>query len=104
LFAYSGPDVVGRSERISIGKRRTRRGVAIADIADAEGPWFDGVEYLKAKDGDEVFVAQAKSKTIGILGGGMAGLMSSVCRKLESAWLRVETDWIRLVVVGFCGN
>jgi hypothetical protein len=78
LFAYSGSDLVGRSESVSIGKRRARRGITLADIADAEGPWFDGVEYLQAKEPDSVFVSQAKSKTIGILGGGMSGLMSSV--------------------------
>ncbi|KAK5132230.1 hypothetical protein LTR08_009290 [Meristemomyces frigidus] len=44
---------------------------------DAEGPWFDGVVYLKEKEPDEVFVASAKSKTIGILGGGMSGLMTA---------------------------
>ena len=44
---------------------------------DAEGPWFDGVVYLKEKEPDEVFVAAAKSKSIGILGGGMSGLMTA---------------------------
>ncbi|KAJ9622609.1 hypothetical protein H2203_006257 [Taxawa tesnikishii (nom. ined.)] len=44
---------------------------------DAMGPWFDGVEYLKEKEPDEVFVAQAKTKKIGIIGGGMSGLMSA---------------------------
>jgi hypothetical protein len=78
LFAYLDEGIVGRSGRINVVKRRTRRGVTLGDIADAEGPWFDGVEYLKQKDPDAVFVAQAKTKTIGILGGGMSGLMSSV--------------------------
>ena len=78
LFGYSGTELVGKSERVTIRKRKTRRGVALGDIADAEGPWFDGVAYLKAKEPQSVFVAQAKTKKIGILGGGMSGLMSSV--------------------------
>lgn len=44
---------------------------------DAEGPWFDGVAYLKEKEPDDTFVASAKSKTIGIIGGGMSGLMTA---------------------------
>lgn len=78
LFAYSGEELVGKSESVSVMKRQSRRGITLADVADAEGPWFDGVEYLKEKDPDAVFVAAAKTKTIGILGGGMSGLMSSV--------------------------
>jgi monoamine oxidase len=45
---------------------------------DAEGPWFDGVAHLNEKSPDDVFVAQAKLKKIGILGGGMSGLMSAL--------------------------
>jgi len=78
LFGYSGTDLVGISKRINVVKRRTRRGIVLGDIADSQGPWFDGVTYLKDKEPDSVFVAQAKSKKIGILGGGMSGLMSSV--------------------------
>jgi len=78
LFAYSGHNLAGRSEKVNIVKRRVRRSIDLGDIGDAEGPWFDGVAYLQAKEPDSVFVAQAKSRTIGILGGGMSGLMSSV--------------------------
>ncbi|KAH8650555.1 L-amino-acid oxidase [Tricladium varicosporioides] len=87
LNAYSGVDLLGVSAPLKIKARNNRRNlrenlakrdnVAFADIADAEGPWFDGVEYLKQKEPDEVFVAAAKAKKIGILGGGMSGLMSS---------------------------
>ncbi|KAK7531058.1 hypothetical protein IWX47DRAFT_793193 [Phyllosticta citricarpa] len=77
LHAFSGEDPVGRSESFAIKRRKARRSVAFAEIADAMGPWFDGVEYLKEKEPDTVFVSQAKEKTIGILGGGMAGLMTS---------------------------
>lgn len=43
---------------------------------DAWGPWFDGVELLKSKNLSAVDVSAAKSKKIGIVGGGMSGLMS----------------------------
>jgi hypothetical protein len=49
-----------------------------ANGKDAEGPWSNGVQYLKDKEPDSVFVASAKSKKIGILGGRMSGLMSAV--------------------------
>ena len=78
LFAYSGADLVGRSEAVSVMQKRGRRGIVLGDIGDSEGPWFDGVEYLSAKDPNETFVAAAKTKSIGILGAGMSGLMSAV--------------------------
>lgn len=78
LHAYLDDELVGRSKPITVRRRQERRSVAFADVADAMGPWFDGVEHLQEKEPDEVFVASAKSKTIGILGGGMSGLMSSV--------------------------
>jgi hypothetical protein len=79
LFAYSGKDLVGRSEPVTVMKRKSRRnGIVLGEIGDAEGPWFDGVEYLSAKEPHETFVAEAKTKSIGILGAGMSGLMSAV--------------------------
>lgn len=78
LFAYSGEDLVGRSEAVTVMKRQSRRGIVLGDVADSEGPWFDGVEYLSAKDPETTFVAQAKTKSIGILGAGMSGLLSAV--------------------------
>jgi hypothetical protein len=78
LYAYSGRDLIGTSEPIKVTKRKVRRSATFAETADAEGPWFDGVQYLKEKGPESVFVAEAKSKTIGIVGGGMSGLMSSV--------------------------
>lgn len=78
LHAFLGKEVIGRSPPIRVSKRQERRSTAFADIADAMGPWFDGVVHLQEKEPDEVFVASAKSKTIGIVGGGMSGLMSSV--------------------------
>lgn len=78
LHAYSGDYLVGRSDPVTVTKRKARRSVAFADVVDAEGPWFDGVQYLKEKEPDSVFVAEAKSKKIGILGAGMSGLLCSV--------------------------
>lgn len=84
LHAYlDGEELVGVSASISVGERRSRRSIPIADYADAEGPWFDGVQYISEKEPDEVFVAKAKNSTIGILGGGMSGLMSAVSKTLS---------------------
>ncbi|TVY85261.1 L-amino-acid oxidase [Lachnellula suecica] len=84
LIAYSGSDLLGRSAPVLVKHKKSRRdvlrkrdNVAFADIADSEGPWFDGVEYLKQKEPESAFVAASKTKKIGILGGGMSGLMSS---------------------------
>ncbi|KUJ06457.1 uncharacterized protein LY89DRAFT_790482 [Mollisia scopiformis] len=88
LFAYSGADLVGRSEALTVARKPSRRGIVLGDIGDAKGPWFDGVEYLSAKEPNETFVAQSKTKSIGILGAGMSGLMSSLL--LESVGLN---DW-----------
>lgn len=79
LHAYvDGDELVGVSKPINVLAKKSRRGIAIADYVDAEGPWFDGVEYISAKEPGESFVAKAKNSTIGILGGGMSGLMSAV--------------------------
>lgn len=89
LFAYSGEDLVGRSLPVTVMKRQRRRNsIVLGDIGDAEGPWFDGVEYLSAKEPNETFVANAKTKSIGILGAGMSGLMSALL--LESVGIH---DW-----------
>lgn len=69
-------------------RRKQRRSVAAADIMDAEGPWFDGVAYLQEKEPEESFVAATKSKTFGILGGGMSGLMTA--HLLDSVGIK---DW-----------
>ena len=80
LHAYIGDELIGSSDPITVTKKFDKRSVPLADIADAEGPWFDGVQYLKEKEPDKVFVAQEKKKKIGILGGGMSGLMSAVSK------------------------
>lgn len=71
---------MGTSAPIKMLKRtvRKRARTALGDISDTEGPWFDGVEYLKAKEPEASFVAQSKAKTVGIIGAGISGLMTSV--------------------------
>ena len=78
LHAFADDELVGSSNPIQIARRKARRRESFADIADPEGPWFDGVEYLQQKEPDDSFVAQAKNKKIGIVGGGMSGLMTAV--------------------------
>lgn len=93
LHAFSGSRLVGRSAPIDISSKVKRRQV-ISDVADSSGPWFDGVAYMKGKNNTGSFVAAAKDKSkrtlgdshssmltdieIAILGGGMAGLMTSL--------------------------
>ncbi|ORX99882.1 hypothetical protein BCR34DRAFT_495074 [Clohesyomyces aquaticus] len=77
LHAFLDDELVGSSAPVLVRKSLQPRSTAFADVADAMGPWFDGVEYLQEKEPDQVFVASAKSKTVGIVGGGMSGLMSS---------------------------
>jgi monoamine oxidase len=52
------------------------------------GPWFDGVAYLANKANNASFVAVEKSKKIGIVGGGMSGLLTSLL--LDSVGIH---DW-----------
>ncbi|KAF7548795.1 hypothetical protein G7Z17_g6830 [Cylindrodendrum hubeiense] len=78
LHAFVDGGLVGRSEKVNVkGKRLTRR-ATLSDVAEPLGPWFDGVEYMKQKEPDDVFVAATKNKSFGILGGGMSGLMTSL--------------------------
>ncbi|KAF2186953.1 L-amino-acid oxidase [Zopfia rhizophila CBS 207.26] len=78
LHASLGNELIGQSQPITVRKPVERRSAAFADVADTMGPWFDGVIYLQQKEPDEVFVAKAKAKSIGIIGGGISGLMSSL--------------------------
>lgn len=78
LHAYMGEELLGKSVPVTVMRRKERRATAFADVADPMGPWFDGVVYLQEKEPDAVLVAQAKNKTVGIIGGGMSGLMTAV--------------------------
>ncbi|KAK5956777.1 hypothetical protein OHC33_002265 [Knufia fluminis] len=87
LHAYSGHDLVGRSEAFSV-KRSLRKRQSIADVADTLGPWFDDVVYMQSKNVSTTFVAEAKSKKVAIVGGGISGLMTSLL--LQSVGIE---DW-----------
>ncbi|KAF8459775.1 hypothetical protein BDZ91DRAFT_741582 [Kalaharituber pfeilii] len=87
--------LVGRSPQLYVEedgmllrkRRLERRGIPMTNETgiDASGPWFDGVLALKSLNLTEVDVKKAKQKKIGILGGGMSGLMTSLL--LDSAGL-----------------
>lgn len=77
LHAFSDSTLIGRSSPISVSSPVTKR-ESIADVADAMGPWFDGVAYMKSKKNSAAFVAKAKDTSVAILGGGMSGLMTSL--------------------------
>lgn len=80
LHAFLNGELVGRSEELLVTKRLARRSErkSFADVAGDDSKWFNGVAYLQQKQPDDAFVAAAKSKSFGILGGGISGLMSSV--------------------------
>ena len=89
LHAFSGGVLVGKSSGVTVVKRKERRRIAAADVMEAEGPWFDGVVYLKEKEPNDVFVSKVKSQSIGIIGGGMSGLMTA--HLLDSVGFH---DWV----------
>ncbi|USP79479.1 hypothetical protein yc1106_06753 [Curvularia clavata] len=76
LHAYSGSTLIGRSAPIRV-KHQPKKREDISEVADAMGPWFDGVAYMKSKQNNASYVAVEKSKRIAIIGGGMSGLMTS---------------------------
>ncbi|KAF9893165.1 hypothetical protein FE257_012578 [Aspergillus nanangensis] len=93
LHAFSGPLLVGRSAPVSVAAPVLRR-ESIADVADAMGPWFDGVAYMKAKEPGKRVVAKVKKSSVAIIGGGMSGLLTSLL--LESVgmhnWHIIESS------------
>lgn len=80
LHAFLDEELVGRSEELVVTKRMARRSEkkSFADVAGSDSMWFDGVSYLQQKQPEDAFVAAVKSKSFGIIGGGISGLMSSV--------------------------
>ncbi|KAL4921323.1 flavin-containing amine oxidoreductase-domain containing protein [Aspergillus aurantiobrunneus] len=79
VFSDSNKRLLARSPPIPISTPHERReSLAIADYADAMGPWFDGVAYMTAKQPGPAIVAAAKNSSIAIIGGGMSGLMTSL--------------------------
>ncbi|KAB8231659.1 flavin monoamine oxidase family protein [Aspergillus alliaceus] len=93
LHAFSESSLVGRSPPISVTTPVVRR-ESIADVADAMGPWFDGIAYMQGKEPGKAVVAQAKEAAVAIIGGGMSGLMTSLL--LESVgihnWHIIESS------------
>ncbi|KAE8151442.1 hypothetical protein BDV25DRAFT_171468 [Aspergillus avenaceus] len=77
LHAFSESALVGRSAPIHVAAPLARR-ESIADVADTEGPWFDGIAYMQSKEPGKAVVAQAKEASVAIVGGGMSGLMTSL--------------------------
>ncbi|KAI9152236.1 L-amino-acid oxidase [Paramyrothecium foliicola] len=77
LHAYSDSSLLGRSERISMSASPEKR-EALHEIGDSNGAWFDGVRYLESLNKSVTETEAAKSKKIAIVGGGMAGLMTSL--------------------------
>lgn len=78
LHAYSGSQLVGRSQPVSLSEPLKRR-ETLQEIGDSNGLWFDGVKYLKSSGSNPaVDVEKAKSKSIAIVGAGMSGLMTSL--------------------------
>lgn len=98
-WSSEGSLLVGRSEPQTISSARSRKRsvenihkrsmakhlkrdsssaipMTNASGIDAWGPWFDGVELLASKNLSAVDVSAAKTKKIGIVGGGMSGLMT----------------------------
>jgi len=62
LHAYSGSQLVGRSNPISVGTTLRKR-QSVTDVADISGPWFDGVAYMKSKNNSDAFVTASKDKS-----------------------------------------
>lgn len=97
LRAFLDDELVGQSDELLVTKRLSRRAEkkkAFADVAGDDSMWFNGVAYLEQKQPEETFVASAKNKTFGILGGGISGLMSSVSQLCCSCKTFLEADSI----------
>jgi monoamine oxidase len=75
-FDGAGSVLLGRSAPVSINEPLRKR-QNLAEVADTSGPWFDGVAAMESKSVSGVNAAEAKNKSIAIVGGGMAGLLTS---------------------------
>lgn len=77
LHAFSEVGILGKSDPIAV-KHLAKKRQTLSEVGDSLGAWFDGVEYLKAKDPSQSFVAKAKDQRVAIIGAGMSGLMSAL--------------------------
>lgn len=78
LHAFSEIGSLGRSEPISVRHAPKRKRQTLTELGDPYGAWFDGVAYLQSKEPSESFLAKDKEQRVGIVGAGMAGLMSAL--------------------------
>lgn len=78
IHAFSEIGVLGQSSPIEVRHKPLRKRSTLSEINDPYGAWFDGVAYLQSKNNSASFVAAKKDQKIGIIGGGMAGLMSGL--------------------------
>ncbi|KAF7590848.1 hypothetical protein BBP40_002317 [Aspergillus hancockii] len=69
--------LVGRSLPISVSAPQTQRAI-VAQIPEASNAWFDGINYMRSQARlDAISSETAKKTSVAIIGGGIAGLMSS---------------------------
>lgn len=78
LHAFSGTSLVGRSAPITVTSAVYGKRESIADVADALGPWFDGIAYMSSKNSSVTCVSCVKNSSVAIVGGGMSGLLTSL--------------------------
>jgi monoamine oxidase len=77
LHAFSKSILLGRSKPINVVESLRKR-ETLSEAGDSNGLWFNGVKYLESSNTSATNTQQAKSKKIAIVGGGMAGLMTSL--------------------------
>jgi hypothetical protein len=78
LHVYKENMLLGRSEPLYSRSTSMKKRSTLSEINNPYGAWFDGVAYLASKNQSESFIAGKKDQKIGIVGGGMAGLMSGL--------------------------
>lgn len=102
LHAFSNGKLMGRSAPINV-RVQMRKRQSIADVADIDGPWFDGVAYMKSRNNSESFVAAAKNKSERasfepILSSWMATKRANLLQRLRSSGV----EWlVYLPVISF---
>nr|WKC17448.1 sarocladium pentosidine oxidase [Sarocladium sp.] len=77
LHAFSEGVLLGRSEPVAFTEPLRKR-ESLSEIGDSDGLWFSGIRYLQSSNLTSVKAAEAKEKKIGIVGGGISGLMTSL--------------------------
>ena len=96
LHAFSGTTLIGRSDPIGMAKPLRKR-QTISDVADTDGPWFDGVAFMESRNISATVAAEAKSKSVAIIGAGMSGLFTSLLLQsvgMENWHIMESTDHV----------